>query len=44
MKETKWHGSNATKKVGVNDDTTIQFTTQIGGNKTHKINDNMSKR
>jgi hypothetical protein len=43
MKETKWHGSNATKRVGVNN-TTSQFTTQIGGNNTHKIDDNVSKR
>jgi hypothetical protein len=43
MKNTKWHGSNATTRVGVND-TTIQFTTQIVGNNTHKIDENVSKR
>jgi len=43
MKETKWHGGNATKRVGVNN-TMLQFTTQIGGNNTHKIDENVSKR
>jgi len=34
---------NATKRVSVNN-TMLQFTTQIGGNNTHKIDDNVSKR